>query len=58
MRIGSHGLRHGRLRRITKEFDMFRVIAWIRDPAAALLDPVLARLRLRRPEADMVKDEH
>ena len=37
---------------------MFRMIARARDPAAALLDPVLVRLRLRRREADMVKDEH
>ena len=58
MRIGSHGLRHGRVRRIAQEFDMLRVIARARDPAAALLDPVLVRLRLRRREADMVKDEH
>ena len=49
---------HGRVGLVAQELDRFRMIARIGHPAAALLDPVLVRLRLACGDTDMVEDKH
>ncbi len=57
MRIVSHGVGHGAVVAIAQEFDVLGMVARVRHPDLAGLDPILLRLLLRRRDADVVEDE-
>ena len=57
VRIVAHHRRDSAVRVVTQELDVLGMAARIGHPDAALLDPILLRLRLGRGCADVVEHE-